>query len=90
MKVTRTFSFDDKKHQRILAWLDQQDNESAAVREAILCKIEQETGVTLADIYRELQALKQRGVAGQPPAEENAAAGRQSEADANIDKLLGL
>ena len=84
MKVTIPVSLDDQRDADILAWLDRQSNRSAAVREAIREKM---SGITLTDIYHELQELKRRSIVthrAEPDTSE------PSEAAANLDKLLGL
>lgn len=93
MKVTRTFSFDSEKHSDVLGWLDRQENASEAIRDAIRCAMDQENGITLADIYHELLDLKRQGVAIRDAPEQQPEPDtrpERTEADANIDALLGL
>jgi len=68
----------------IIAWLEGQENVSAAIRDAIRAS----SGISLLDIYREIQELKKRSFVAasvEPdPVEET------SQAANNLDKLLGL
>jgi superfamily I DNA/RNA helicase len=77
-KVTISLTLDDEKDKRILRWLkDQPDKgKSEAIRKAIRAYLDQ-SGVTLQDIFNEIQELKRYGVAlvplerqGQPLSEE--------------------
>jgi len=84
MKAVVPVSLDTDRDADILIWLDRQPNKSAAIREAIRETI---AGITLADIYNEIQELKRRSfVTGRPEPELI----EQSEAAANLDKLLSL
>jgi len=56
-KTTLSFSFDTETDRNLLRWLTQQENRSAAVREAISNHISH-NGVTLGDIYQAIQSLK--------------------------------
>jgi len=77
-KVTISLTLDDENDKRILRWLkDQPDKgKSEAIRKAIRAYLDQ-SGVTLQDIYNEIQDLKRYRVAvvameqqGQPLSEE--------------------
>ena len=70
MLVRRTFSLDTRRDAALLAWLDTQDNLSETVRTALRAYYD-ESLVTLADVYRAVQAVEQRladGVAVAAPA----------------------
>ena len=70
MLVRRTFSLDTQRDATLLAWLDAQDNLSETVRVALRNHYD-ESRVTLADVYRAVQAVEQRladGVAVATPA----------------------
>lgn len=85
MKVVIPLNLDSERDADIVRWLEQQANRSAAIRDAIRAHIGQ--GVTLLDIYREIQDLKRRSfVAVQPGSGPE----EPPEAAANLDKLLGL
>ena len=61
-KVTRTFSYDRAADRDIEAWLETQPNASDAVRAAIRAAIggqQPPVNVTLADVYRAVQELKE-------------------------------
>lgn len=87
MKVVIPMNLDSERDADIVRWLEQQANRSAAMRDAIRAHIGQ--GVTLLDIYREIQDLKRRSfvVAVQPGSDGPE---EPPEAAANLDKLLGL
>ncbi len=59
MLVRRTFSLDTQRDATLLAWLDTQDNLSETVRAALRAYYD-ESQVTLADVYRAVQAVEQR------------------------------
>lgn len=86
MKIVIPISLDDKRDADIIRWLDQQHNKSLAVRLAVRDKIQ--NGVTLADIYREIQELKRRSFVAAPPID--GVIEEPSEAASNLDKLLEL
>ena len=70
MLVRRTFTLDTQRDATLLAWLDAQDNQSKTVR-AALRNLYDASQVTLADVYRAVQAMEQRladGVAVAAPA----------------------
>jgi hypothetical protein len=70
MLVRRTFSLDTQRDAALLAWLDAQDNLSETVRVALRNHYDA-SQVTLADVYRAVQAVEQRladGVAVATPA----------------------
>jgi len=70
MLVRRTFSLDTQRDAALLAWLDAQDNLSETVRAALRNHYDV-SQVTLADVYRAVQAVEQRlsdGVAVATPA----------------------
>ena len=70
MLVRRTFTLDTQRDAALLAWLDAQDNQSETVRVALRAYYD-ESQVTLADVYRAVQAVEQRladGVAVPAPA----------------------
>lgn len=56
-KVTRAFSCDTEKDADILAWLERQDNLSAAIRAAIRASWLQES-LTLGDLLNEIGEVK--------------------------------
>jgi len=59
MLVRRTFSLDTQRDAALLAWLDAQDNLSETVRVALRNHYDA-SQVTLADVYRAVQAVEQR------------------------------
>ena len=59
MLVRRTFSLDTQRDAALLAWLDAQANQSETVRTALRAYYD-ESQVTLADVYRAVQAVEQR------------------------------
>ena len=59
MLVRRTFTLDTQRDATLLAWLDAQDNQSKTVR-AALRNLYDASQVTLADVYRAVQAMEQR------------------------------
>ena len=59
MLVRRTFTLDTQRDATLLAWLDAQDNQSETVR-AALRNLYDVSQVTLADVYRAVQAVEQR------------------------------
>ncbi len=63
MLVRRTFSLDTQRDAALLAWLDAQDNLSETVRVALRNHYDA-SQVTLADVYRAVQAVEQRLAAG--------------------------
>ena len=75
-KRTVTFVLDDRRDRDILRWLDQQDNKSAAIREAIRGQIGR-SGVTLGDVYEAIQDLRRQGLA---------VAGQGRQADVQADE----
>lgn len=85
MKIVLPISLDDKRDADIIRWLNQQHNKSLAVRLAVRDKIQ--NGVTLADIYREIQELKRRSFVAAAPID---GVEEPSEAATNLDKLLEL
>jgi len=87
MKVVVPVSLDSEKDADIVQWLAQHRNKSAAIRAVIRAQLQ--GGVTLFDIYRELQALSHRGVALAAPDQPEAPDDEPPEAAANLNKLLG-
>lgn len=88
MATIKNFSFDPATDRDILAWLEDQSNQSAAVREAIRYYLAREQGVSLADVLAEIRALPSRlhliAAVADPPGD-----GREpEEAAANLDSLL--
>ncbi|HOU12751.1 MAG TPA: hypothetical protein PKZ84_06515 [Anaerolineae bacterium] len=59
MLIRRTFTLDTQRDATLLAWLDAQDNQSETVR-AALRNLYDASQVTLADVYRAVQAVEQR------------------------------
>ncbi len=59
MLVRHTFSLDTQRDAALLAWLDAQDNLSETVRVALRNHYDA-SQVTLADVYRAVQAVEQR------------------------------
>jgi hypothetical protein len=55
MAIVKNFSL-DTNDKDILRWLDEQTNQSAAIREAIRYYIAHEDGITLADLRADLLA----------------------------------
>ena len=86
MKVVIPLNLDSERDADIVRWLEQQANRSAAIRDAIRAHIGQ--GVTLLDIYREVQDLKRRSFVAVQPGSDGPE--EPPEAAANLDKLLGL
>lgn len=86
MKVVIPLNLDSERDADIVRWLEQQANRSAAIRDAIRAHIGQ--GVTLLDIYREIQDLKRRSIVAVQPGSDRPE--EPPEAAANLDKLLGL
>lgn len=87
MKIVVPISLDSEKDADIAHWLAQHRNKSAAIRAVIRAQLQD--GVTLSDIYRELQELKHRGVALAAPAQPKTTDDEPPEAAANLNKLLG-
>jgi hypothetical protein len=54
-----TFVVDTERDRDILRWLGNQDNKSAAIREAIRLQLGR-GGITLTDVYEAIQDLKRR------------------------------
>lgn len=90
-KVTISLTLDDERDKRILRWIKSQPEKgkSKAIREAIMAYLDQ-SGVTLQDIYNEIQELKRYGVALVPlerqgtPSEEGRVSPRALD---NLSKL---
>jgi DNA-binding PadR family transcriptional regulator len=70
-----SFALDARADRDILRWLDQQDNRSAAIRQAIRAQIGGQ-GVTLGDLYQAIQDLRRGGLV----------VAAQDEASAHIDE----
>jgi len=77
-KITVSLTLDDERDKRILRWIKSQPpkGKSKAIRDAITAYLDQ-SGITLRDIYDEIQKLKHYRVAlvpmegqGQPLSEE--------------------
>jgi hypothetical protein len=58
-----TFVVDTERDRDIICWLTDQDNKSAAIREAIRTQLGRKLDITLSDIYEAIKDLKQAGVA---------------------------
>ena len=70
MMIRRSFTLDSQRDVALLAWLDAQPNSSETVRAALRAYYDA-AQVTLADVYRAVQAVEQRladGVAVAAPA----------------------
>jgi hypothetical protein len=87
--IVKNFSMDGNADKDILRWLDEQSNQSAAIREAIRYYIAREDGVTLGDLLAEIRALPSRlqivAVQGEIPADGGQ---EPKESAANLDTLL--
>ena len=59
MMIRRSFTLDSQRDAALLAWLDAQANSSETVRVALRAYYD-ESQVTLADVYRAVQAVEQR------------------------------
>lgn len=59
MMIRRSFTLDSQRDAALLAWLDAQANSSETVRAALRAYYN-ESQVTLADVYRAVQAVEQR------------------------------
>ncbi len=59
-RTTRSFSFDNARDADLLAWLDDQENASQAVRDALRAAMAGVTGVTLDEVYEAVRALEQK------------------------------
>ena len=59
MMIRRSFTLDSQRDAALLAWLDVQANSSETVRAALRAYYD-ESLVTLADVYRAVQAVEQR------------------------------
>ena len=57
--IRRSFTLDGHRDAALLAWLDAQPNSSETVRAALRAYYN-ESQVTLADVYRAVQAVEQR------------------------------
>lgn len=89
MAVFVNISLDPDKDRDILDWLDDQENRSAAVREALRSHMAETEGVTLAVVLAEVRALPSKlsvaAVNAQPePVEEG------EEPEIAADNLNGL
>ncbi|HIQ01894.1 MAG TPA: hypothetical protein EYH30_07160 [Anaerolineales bacterium] len=62
MQMTISFTLDTEADRDILRWLEQQENRSAAIREAIRQHIS--GGVTLGDVYQAVKDLERKLRAG--------------------------
>ncbi len=63
MMIRRSFTLDSQRDAALLAWLDTQPNSSETVRAALRAYYDA-AQVTLADVYRAVQAVEQRLVDG--------------------------
>ena len=86
MLVRRSFSLDTERDAALLAWLDAQDNLSAAVRIALRAYSDA-SQVTLADVYRAVQALEQQLTTGLLPNVSAPAVAEDPDLAANLDRL---
>jgi hypothetical protein len=57
-----TFVVDTDRDRDIVRWLEDQDNKSAAIREAIRTQLGDGLDITLTDIYEAIQDLKHGGL----------------------------
>jgi hypothetical protein len=66
-KMTICFTIDPEEDKRVVRWLDElpKRERSRAIRQALASYLGQ-SGITLADIYSELQEIKRHGVAVVP------------------------
>lgn len=58
-RVTVTFTLDSEKDARLVRWLDQAGNRSAAIREALNANLG-DAGVTLGDVYQAVKDLEHK------------------------------
>jgi hypothetical protein len=58
-RQTITFVLDSERDRDILRWLANQENKSAAIREAVRVRL-QHDGISLADIYEAILDLQRR------------------------------
>jgi hypothetical protein len=59
-KTTVSFSLDTHTDRDLLTWLSRQDNRSAAIRTALRGHLDGGRGISLADVYQEIRALRRR------------------------------
>jgi hypothetical protein len=85
MAIVKNFSL-DPNDKDILRWLDEQPNQSAAIREAIRYYIAREDGITLADLLAEIRSLPSRLHVVQGETVESGE--EPEEAAVNLDSLL--
>jgi hypothetical protein len=88
MATVKTISFDPSADRDILAWLEDQANQSAAVREAIRYYMAREEGVTLADVLAEIRALPSRLKVVAAAGDEMGQGEEPPQAAANLDSLM--
>jgi hypothetical protein len=94
MAVVKNISLDGDADRDILRWLDDQRNQSAAVREAIRYYIAREgSNVTLADVLAEIRSLPSRlkvvaAVTGEEIGNTEEEEMEPLEAATNLDGLL--
>lgn len=91
MHITESFSIHTEEDKDIIKWLDAQDNKSKAIRKAIRAYIG-DGGITLADIYVAVMALKRQGISvvnkETANKDEAEAIDEPTDAAANLDGLL--
>jgi hypothetical protein len=83
-----TFVLDTVRDRDILHWLEGQENKSAAIREAIRAHLGR-SGITLADLYEAIQALKRGDCLPSTQARVGAASDEPPDVAAALD-CLGL
>jgi hypothetical protein len=89
LAVVKNFSLDPSRDRDVLRWLDEQNNQSAAIREAIRYYLAREQGLTLADVLAEIRALPSRlAIVDAIPADAPATGDEPQEAARNLDDLL--
>jgi Arc/MetJ-type ribon-helix-helix transcriptional regulator len=87
MAIVKNFSL-DPNDKDILRWLDEQPNQSAAIREAIRYYLAKEEGVTLADVLAEIRSLPSRLHVVAVQGEMIESGEEPEEAAVNLDSLL--
>jgi hypothetical protein len=87
MAIVKNFSL-DPNDKDILRWLDEQPNQSAAIREAIRYYIAREDGITLADLLAEIRSLPSRLHVVAVQGETVESGEEPEEAAVNLDSLL--
>lgn len=93
-KTVISIALDTKNDKDILRWLGQQDNRSAAIREAIRNHLGR-NGVTLGDVYQAVKGLERKikvgiAIAGDGDVDHQAEQDEPPEAAAALDALANL